>query len=202
MFPDVVKQIKENLAIINDESSDQEKLYLALDKLLFICEDIDAADNFVDLKGYDTVVKLLDHENPEIRMASAWIISNSLQNNIKVQCKFTKQVGISVLLDTLDKETVEKPMIRKFGAISSSIRGFLIMRKQFYELNGIQRLLQACAKFPVLYYRFCWLIGAILDENKPTDKAEFQKENMKEILQNHVKDVNDDELFNNVINRL
>ena len=71
MFPDVVKQIKENLAIINDESSDQEKLYLTLDKLLFICEDIDAADNFVDLKGYDTVVKLLDHENPEICMASA-----------------------------------------------------------------------------------------------------------------------------------
>ena len=102
------------------------------------------------------------------------IVKNSLQNNLKVQCKFTKQVGISVLLDTLDKETVEKPMIRKFGAISSSIRGFLIMRKQFYELNGIQRLLQACAKFPVLYYRFCWLIGAILDENKPTDKAEFQ----------------------------
>lgn len=202
MFPDVVKQIKDNLAVLTSPDSDDEKMYLALDKLLFICEDLDAADNFVDLHGYDTITKLLEHTNPEIRMAAAWIISNSLQNNIKVQCKFTKQVGISLLLDTLDKESVEKPMIRKFGAISSAIRGFLIMRKQFYSLNGIQRLINACQKFPTLYYRFCWLIGAILDEEKPTDKEEFNKVNMKSILESNKEKIDDLELYNNVVSRL
>ena len=61
----------------DDTNPNDEEMYLALDKTLFIVEDIDAADWFVDLHGYDAVVPLMDSANPEIRMAAAWIISIS-----------------------------------------------------------------------------------------------------------------------------
>jgi hypothetical protein len=52
LCPDVIKQLKESLARVR-ENPPKDELYLALDKLLFLVEDIDAADWFVDLNVYD-----------------------------------------------------------------------------------------------------------------------------------------------------
>lgn len=164
LCPDTVEQLKTNLSIIRSNANDED-MYLALDKALFIVEDIDAADWFVDLKGYDTIIPLLDNKNPEIRMASAWIISNTLQNNPKDQKKFYDQIGIEIPLKSLDKETILKPAIRKLSLISNAIRGFKELRLQFYKLNGLEIIMNACKKFEQFYFRFCWLIGAILDDS-------------------------------------
>jgi hypothetical protein len=201
LCPDVIKQLKENIAIIRS-NPDDEKMYLALDRCLFLVEDIDAADWFVDLNGYDDALPLMDNPNPEIRMAAAWIIANTLQNNPKVQQKFLDQVGLEPCLSSFERETVEKPAIRKFSLISNAIRAFKPLRAQFYELNGIQRLLSLSERFPVLQFRFCWMIGAILDEEDPDDLKVFNESHLKDFLVGHAEQINDEEVLNSVIDRL
>ena len=201
LCPDTVQQLKDNIAKINSKPNDDE-MYLALDHLLFIVEDIDAADWFADLHGYDAVVPLLNHNNVEIRMAAAWIISYTLQNNPKVQKKYFNQYGMKYIMEAVDKETVEKPMTRKFSLVANAIRGSKDLKKQFYELNGLETMKKACQVADQLYFRFCWMIGAILDEEDKEDKLKFKESGIKSFLEEHKKIINDDEMYNNVISRL
>lgn len=201
LCPDTVQQLKDNISKINSNPGDDE-MYLALDRVLFIVEDIDAADWFADLHGYDAVVPLLDHSNTEIRMAAAWIISYTLQNNPKVQKKYYEQYGMQKIMDAVKMETVEKPMARKFSLVANAIRGFKDLRKQFYELNGLETMKKACEVSTQLYFRFCWMIGAILDEEDAEDKAKFDAAGIKSFIEMHKKDINDDEMFGNVVSRL
>ena len=201
LCPDTVEQLKNNLKIIRSNPNDDD-MYLALDKTLFIVEDIDAADWFADLKGFDAVIPLLNNSNAEIRMASAWIISNSLQNNPKVQKKFYDQIGLQIPLQSLESETEEKPAIRKLSLISNAIRGYKDLRQQFYKLDGLSIVMNACKKFKPFYFRFCWLIGAILDDEDKDDYEVMKKLNVKEFLIKHKKDIDDNEIYSNVISKL
>ncbi|KAH0790905.1 hsp70 nucleotide exchange factor FES1 [Histomonas meleagridis] len=201
LCPDTVQQLKDNIAKIQSNPP-RDEMYLALDRLLFIVEDIDAADWFVDLHGFDIVLPLLENEDAEVRMAAAWIIANILQNNPKDQQKFTEQVGMERVMKPFQDETVEKPMARKFSLISNAIRGSKILRQQFYQLGGIKAMMDICTKFKQIYFKFCWLIGAILDENDEDDKKVFDECHLKEYLIEHKADINDDEVLENVISRM
>lgn len=201
LCPDTVEQLKTNLSTIRSNPNDDE-MYLALDKTLFIVEDIDAADWFVDLKGYDAVIPLLDNPNPEIRMAAAWIVSSTLQNNPKDQKKFYDQVGLEIPLKSLDIENELKPAIRKLSLISNAIRGFPDLRKQFYKLNGLEIVMNACKKFKPFYFRFCWLVGAILDDDDKIDLEVMKESKVTDFFTKHKNDIDDDELFTNVVSRL
>ena len=201
LCPDTVQQLKDNIAKIQSNPPVDE-LYLALDKLLFIVEDIDAADWFVDLHGFDTILPLLENSDAEVRMAAAWIIANTLQNNPKDQQKFIEQVGMERVMKPFQEETIEKPMIRKFSLVSNAIRGCKTLRQQFYELDGIKLMMDSCVKFKQIYFKFCWLIGAILDEEDADDKKVFQEYHLKDFLIEHKADINDNEVFENVISRM
>jgi hypothetical protein len=201
LCPDAIKQLKENLATLRGTPT-KDELYLALDRLLFLVEDIDAADWFVDLNGYDDAFRLIDHPDPEVRMASSWIIANTLQNNPKDQQKFLDKYGLAPVLASCETEDAEKPAVRKFTLISKAILAFKPLRQQFYSLEGIPRCQAFCARFQALYFRFCWLIGAILDETDPDDIEVFRQTQVKEFLLAHAAEINDEEILQSVIARL
>lgn len=201
-FPDEVKILKENLAIIRERPSDLPKMHEALDRVLFIVEGIDQADWFADLEGFELVLPLLKDDNEETRMAAAWIISNALQNNPKVQDKFMNKVGVKQLLDSLDGEEVENAAKKKFGMVTSIIRGYKPGRTSFYQNNGMKKLIEVAEKYPSLMLRIVWLVGAILDEEDPSDKAEFQKENLKSYILTNKAKFGDDEMVDSVVSRL
>ena len=201
-FPDELKVLKENLKKIEDKPEKVEDLHYALDKVLFIVEGIDAADWFADLKGFELIIPYLHDSNSETRMAAAWIISNALQNNPKVQEKFKNRIGLEKILTSLEGEDVEKAAKRKVGMVMSAIRAYKPLREDFYKLDGMKYLLALCEKFPVLYSRLCWCTGAILDEEDKEDITELNKLGIKKILIDHKKDVDDDELLQTVVNRL
>ena len=202
LCPDTVQQLKDNLAIVRSGTADTEALYLALDKLLFIVEDIDAADWFVDLDGYATVVPLMDSENTEVRKAAAWIIANTLQNNPKVQCKFADKVGLEPILESFEREQSMDPLKRKLTLISNALRGCKMLREDFYELSGIAKVQAKCEAFPALFPRYCWLIGAILDDNDGDDQDAFRRDGVKAFLANHKSEIDDDEMLESVTHRL
>lgn len=201
-FPDEIKVLKENVKVLENKPEKLEDLHLALDKVLYIVEGIDQADWFADLNGFEIVLPYLRDPNTETRMAAAWIISNALQNNPKVQDKFLKKIGMQKILDTLDGEDDEKPAKRKVGMISSAIRSFVPLREQFYSLNGFKKIIEITEKFPVLFSRLCWTVGSILDEENLMDKTELAKINMKEYLLSHKKEIDDDELLQTTVSRL
>ena len=65
--------------------------------------------------------------------------------------------------------------------------------------------MEACKKFPEMNFRFCWLVGAILDEedkDNMKDMKEMKKSKIKEFRIHHEKDINDEELYSNVISRI
>jgi len=138
LSPDVVGQLKSNFAVLRAPAS-PDALYLALDRLLFLVEDIDTADWFIDLDGYAIVHPMLDDPDPEVRKAAAWIIANTLQNNPKCQYKFFEQVGLLGVLDSLDAEREADPAKRKFTLICNALRGCKMLREQFYDADGIAR---------------------------------------------------------------
>jgi hypothetical protein len=201
LCPDVIKQLKENLATVRGTPT-KGTLSFALDRLLFLVEDIDAADWFVDLNGYDDAFRLIDDPDPEVRVASAWIIANTLRNNPKGQQKFLDKNGLARVFPSCEREDAEKPAIRKFTLISKAILAFKPLRQQFYALEGIQRCQAFCARFPPLYFRFCWLIGAILDEADPDDTEVFRQTQVKQFLLAHTAQIGDDDILQSVISRL
>lgn len=199
--PDELQQLKANLETIRSNPP-EEKLLEALDRVLFIVEGIDAADWFVDLKGYELMLPLLGDPNTEKRMAAAWIISNTLQNNPKDQEKFLNQVGLHPIFEALSKETEQKPAVRLFSLISNAVRQFKPLKEMFFQEDGIKKLQEACEKFKPLYFRFTWLVGAILDEEDAEDLQKLQTANVKQYILDHTGDIDDEEMMNNVINRL
>jgi len=201
-FPDEVQALKENLQKLQERHGTTEELYYSLDRVLFIVEGIDQADWFADLNGFEVLLPYLTDGNSESRMASAWIYSNAIQNNPKVQQKFMDKIGMNRVLLTIPEESNEKAATRKFGLLSSAIRGFKPLRIQFYESNGIKVLLSMCEKFPSLYFRLTWLIGAILDEEDPEDKRVFNQFQLKELLKSKKSHIDDEELLHNVISRI
>ena len=201
-FPDELKVLKENIEIIKNKPTDIAQMHLALDKILYIVEGIDQADWFADLDGFELILPLLDDDNSETRMAAAWIFSNALQNNPKVQAKFGNRIGLEKVLSTLSAENVEKAAKRKVGMIMSAVRGFKPLKEDFYRLNGYSVLLQTCEAFPTLYSRLTWFTSALLDEEDPYDKEELSKINIKQILIDHQNEIDDDELLDVVLSRL
>jgi hypothetical protein len=201
LCPDVIKQLRDGLALVRS-NPDDEKMYEALDRLLFLVEDIDAADWFVDLEGYPDCFRLMESPDPEIRMAAAWIVANTLQNNPKDQQKFMDKFGLAPVLPLFERETVEKPAIRLFSLISNAIRAFKPLRQQFYSLDGIRRVAAICNRFPKLFFRLCWLVGAVLDETDPDDNEEFQRVALKPLLLQHAEQINDEEILQSVVGRL
>ena len=201
-FPDELKVLKENLQIIENKPTDIEQLHLALDKILFIVEGIDQADWFADLNGFELIFPYLFDANSETRMAAAWIYSNALQNNPKVQKKFQNRIGINKIISVLKGENVEKAAKRKVGMIMSAVRGYKPLKEEFYNLDGFSLLLPICEEFPSLYSRLTWFVSALLDEEDPYDKEELNKMNIKQLLLDHQQEIDDDELLDVVISRL
>ena len=201
-FPDELKILKENLQVLENRPDDLEALHLALDKVLYIVEGIDQADWFADLNGFELVLPYIHDENSETRMAAAWIFSNALQNNPKVQEKFKNRIGMEKVLTTLQGETVEKAAKRKVGMIMSAIRGYKPLKEEFYHLDGFGLLLQTCREFPILYSRLTWFVSALLDEEDPYDREELNSINMKQLLLDHKNEIDDDELLDVVLSRL
>jgi hypothetical protein len=111
-------------------------------------------------------------------------------------------VGLEPCLASFERETLEKPAIRKFSLISNAIRAFKPLKAQFYQLHGVQRLIGLCERFPALHFRFCWMIGAILDEEDQDDLKLFSELKVREFLVGHSEQINDEDVLKTVVDRL
>lgn len=200
--PDEMKMIKDNLDIIKSYPSDKEVLYKALDVILFRVEGIDQADWFADMNGFEIIYDLMEDPDPEIRMACFWIVLNATQNNPKVLEKFHNKIGVDKLLKKFEGETDFNCVKKKFGAVTCVIRGYKPSKVKFYECGGLDTLLKVCEKHNELFPRFAWFISGILNEEDKSDIEVLKKFNAKEVLQKYKKEIDEDELLQEILPKL
>lgn len=75
------------MEVAHDNEADMENKLIALDNFEQMIEGIDNANNIEPLGLWTPLVKLLKHEEAEIRRMAAWCVGTAVQNNPKSQDK-------------------------------------------------------------------------------------------------------------------
>lgn len=83
--PSDADQMKFAMASIENPEVDIENKLVAFDNFEQLIEGIDNAKNLKPLQLWAPLVKLLKHENAEIRLFAAWCIGTAVQNNPEAQ---------------------------------------------------------------------------------------------------------------------
>lgn len=86
--------MKAAMEVLHSDESDLENKLIAFDNFEQLIEGIDNANNLEPLGLWTPLVKLLHHEEAEMRRYAAWCIGTAVQNNEKAQDKVCT-LGIS-----------------------------------------------------------------------------------------------------------
>lgn len=79
--------MKAAMEVLHSDESDLENKLIAFDNFEQLIEGIDNANNLEPLGLWTPLVKLLEHDEAEMRRYSAWCIGTAVQNNEKAQDK-------------------------------------------------------------------------------------------------------------------
>lgn len=143
---DVTKEVAEAIAVLKKyQSSDEDysTYESALDTIADRVDNIDCANDFCKLGGFDVVPACLSSYCSGIRWRMCDIIAQCTQNNPfcqehAVKCKFLKQ-----LLHMVDKDPDEKCRTKAFFAVSNVVRDCQQGLKEFLRLDGFSVVLRA-----------------------------------------------------------
>lgn len=138
--------MKAAMEVLHSDESDLENKMIAFDNFEQLIEGIDNANNLEPLGLWTPLVKLLDHEEADMRRYAAWCIGTAVQNNEKAQDKVcseyyplsppqpaqkansTSQLVVLNAIPTLVKiaTTDANPATRKKAvyALSSAVRNY------------------------------------------------------------------------------
>ncbi|XP_047268500.1 hsp70 nucleotide exchange factor FES1 isoform X2 [Capsicum annuum] len=111
----------------------------ALEELLELVEPIDNAIDLQKLGGYNVLIRILNHSEPEIRTAAAWALGKASQNNPVVQNQVLELGALTMLMKMMNSHTAEETLKALF-AISALIRNNLNGQKLFYQEGGDKML--------------------------------------------------------------
>lgn len=85
--PSEADLMKAAMEVLHSDESDLENKLIAFDNFEQLIEGIDNANNLEPLGLWTPLVKLLQHEEAEMRRYAAWCIGTAVQNNEKAQDK-------------------------------------------------------------------------------------------------------------------
>ena len=85
--PSEADLMKAAMEVLHSDESDLENKLIAFDNFEQLIEGIDNANNLEPLGLWTPLVKLLQHEEADMRRYAAWCIGTAVQNNEKAQDK-------------------------------------------------------------------------------------------------------------------
>ncbi|KAH9524563.1 nucleotide exchange factor sil1 [Bulinus truncatus] len=97
---------------------------------------------FVDLGGLDSVMKLMNSSNADIRESVIYTIGAALQSNAKVQVATLDSGILQQLLRILSIDPSPGVKKKTLFALSTLVRQFPFAQKKFLELGGLSALAQ------------------------------------------------------------
>ncbi|XP_051899041.1 LOW QUALITY PROTEIN: hsp70-binding protein 1 [Pristis pectinata] len=145
---DEIKQLKDCLQILNetseDDASDEERRWNALDTVADLCENLDNARDFCKLAGMQLVVNnYLECSDPELRWRTAHLIGTCSQNNPFVQEHVLNLDTMPKLLDLLNSDNNDMVRIKALFAVSCLVREQEAGLREFVDHDGFSVLMRA-----------------------------------------------------------
>ncbi|KAJ5248984.1 Hsp70 nucleotide exchange factor fes1 [Penicillium chermesinum] len=116
--------MKAAMEVLHSDESDLENKMIAFDNFEQLIEGIDNANNLEPLGLWSPLVKLLDHENADMRRYAAWCIGTAVQNNEKAQDKVIVLNAIPKLVKVATTDSNPATRKKAVYAISSSVRNY------------------------------------------------------------------------------
>jgi len=157
------QKMKKLVDKLNGNLTTQETKY-ALEGIQYFVEDLDLANDLIKVNGLPTIVKLISHEDHEIRFWAAWIIASLTQNNLPTQIALVKLDVLNHLSGAIQKETNENTKDKQLYALSSLTSGNQPLMDLFVDsYNGLPYLTSLLlSNNPSTQYKSCWFIYKLL----------------------------------------
>ncbi|KAJ8562830.1 hypothetical protein K7X08_031282 [Anisodus acutangulus] len=150
----------------------------ALEELLVLVEHIDNAIDLQKLGGFSVLIRKLDHSEPEIRTAAAWVLGKASQNNPIVQKQVLELGALTMLMKMMKSHTTEEA-VKALFAISALIRNNLNGQNLFYQKAGDMMLQEVLSNSNLdirLHKKSLFLIADLAEsqlENENTVEVSF-----------------------------
>lgn len=116
--------MKAAMEVLHSDESDLENKMIAFDNFEQLIEGIDNANNLEPLGLWTPLVKLLDHEEADMRRYAAWCIGTAVQNNEKAQDKLVVLNAIPTLVKIATTDSNPATRKKAVYALSSAVRNY------------------------------------------------------------------------------
>jgi len=178
MTVDVVKQLAEAIKILGGEatfdpdaaSDDLEDVEMAFEAIEDWCGNLDMANNFHKIEGFQVLKKcLLQSPHASIRANAANAVAEMAQNNPYCQVNFVQDAFLPALLDRMENDEAEEVRIKCLYAISSIVRDCGEGMDVFLRLKGADCLLRTIQRAggdsTKLRTKACFFVASVAQEN-------------------------------------
>ncbi|CAI7677785.1 Hsp70 nucleotide exchange factor fes1 [Penicillium manginii] len=116
--------MKAAMEMLYSDETDLENKLIAFDNFEQMIEGIDNANNLEPLGLWTPLVKLLQHEDADMRRMAAWCIGTAVQNNEKAQDKLIVLNAIPSLVNVATTDSNPATRKKAVYALSSAVRNY------------------------------------------------------------------------------
>ena len=179
MSVDVVKELVEAIKVLNSSSvQDPNASEEDLEKIEYIFDctgdwvgQVDMANNFHKIGGFDSLFKCLKSPHASVRNQAGNIIAELSQNNPYCQENFVKENFLELLFNILKSDY--DVQVKAMYAISCIVRDSSMAQDKFLELNGPAVVMNTTmeSKSEKLRIKACFFISALCEENGAIKQA-------------------------------
>ncbi|CCE65728.1 hypothetical protein TPHA_0M01530 [Tetrapisispora phaffii CBS 4417] len=208
--PDDATLMKESLQVIANEEAELEHKMIAMDNFELLIENIDNANNIENMKMWEPIIGILEHEEADMRAAALSIVGTAVQNNVSAQDNFIKyDAGLEKLIALASERNHQhfNVRVKALYALSNLIRNNETNAKKFYEAKGLDivaPILSEKSSTPKLKMRTIALLAAFLTSVKIDSKLidQLREENIIETTIICLKNETDLNLIDRILNFL
>lgn len=136
---EIVTELYEKL---NSTDISINKREAVLEDLEYHLHQYDNAVLFCDLGGMPLLVKGLNDTDSSLRSLSAYALGSAVQSNPKVQIYAIESGALHQLIRSLATDSSLEVKKKMLFALSSMIRDFPYAQKKFFELGGLQSMME------------------------------------------------------------
>jgi len=180
MTVDVVKQLTEAIKILGGQATfdadasedDLEEVEMAFEAVEDWCGNIDMANNFHKIEGFQVLKKVLTQSpHAGLRANAANAVAEMAQNNPYCQENFVKDNFLPSLLDMMENDPAEGVRVKCLYATSSIVRDFPMGMDLFVRLKGADSLLRTIQQSAGdesaarLRTKACFFVASVCQEN-------------------------------------
>lgn len=180
MTVDLIEVISKSLTTLSGvkdlkQDDDAEEYEEALETISDIVDNIDLANDFHKMGGFDVLIECLKSSHTSLQWRTAELIAELNQNNPYCQSHSLSSGLLSILLEMVDNGSSEAVRVKALYGVSCIVRDNKEGLKKFMHEDGFSVLLRAMqSNVDKLKVKSAFLLGALCSEH-PAIRDDLQK---------------------------